>query len=178
MQQTGRVILLSGGIESGKTTLCLSLSERLTEVPLVVNGVVSPAVFENGIKTGIDLRVLSSGKTLRLAQLNPGSNIGLSTHRWLFDESVITWGNEELAKSTPCDVLIVDELGPLEFERGEGLVNGFTAIESKEYKTALVVIRPSLLPEAIRRWPDATVFSVTPATREEVTRQVLDLLLA
>ena len=52
------------------------------------------------------------------------------------------WGNQTLNTSTPCDVLVVDELGPLEFERGIGLQNGFTAIDSRNFDFALVVIRP------------------------------------
>jgi hypothetical protein len=48
--------------------------------------------------------------------------------------------------------LIIDELGPLEFERSEGWVEGFSALQSKEYKKALVVIRPSLVNAAKDRW--------------------------
>jgi len=48
--------------------------------------------------------------------------------------------------------LIVDELGPLEFEREEGWIAGVSAVDSGEYQAALVVIRPSLLMMASQRW--------------------------
>ncbi len=50
-----------------------------------------------------------------------------------------------LESATPCDLLIVDELGPLEFERNEGWPAGLAAIDSAAYKVGVVVIRPELL---------------------------------
>ena len=122
MQQQGRIILLSGESELGKTTLCLKLVDMLKAIPLVVNGVVCPPVYEGSTKTGIDILTLKSGEKRQLARINSGKNEGLFTRKWLFDETVMDWGNLELAKATPCDILIVDELGPLEFERGLGFI--------------------------------------------------------
>ena len=36
------------------------------------------------------------------------------------DAEVLAWGTRILQQATPCDLLVVDELGPLKFERGEG----------------------------------------------------------
>ena len=55
------------------------------------------------------------------------------------------------------DLLVVDELGPLEFARGVGLTEGLTAVDAGRYAVACVVVRPALVDEALRRWPDATV---------------------
>jgi nucleoside-triphosphatase THEP1 len=176
MQQQGRIILLSGGSELGKTTFCLKLVDMLEAIPMVVYGVICPPVYEGLTKTGIDIQILKSGAKHHLAQLNSGKSEGLFTRKWQFDETVIEWGNQELAKATPCDILIVDELGPLEFERGLGFLNGFTVINSRDYKAALVVIRPSLLPNAIKRWPDANIVSINTETRETLLDQVFALL--
>ena len=176
MQRQGRIILLSGESELGKTTLCLKLADMLKAIPMVVNGVICPPVYEGLSKTGIDVQILKSGEKRQLARLNSGKSEGLFTRKWLFDETVTDWGNEELAKATPCDILIVDELGPLEFERGLGFLNGFTVINSRDYSAALVVIRPSLLPNALKRWPDANVISVESETREALVNQVFNLL--
>lgn len=46
------------------------------------------------------------------------------------------------------DYLVVDELGPLELERGEGLTNAIELLKSDEYKKALVVVRPYLVEKA------------------------------
>jgi hypothetical protein len=52
-----------------------------------------------------------------------------------------------------CDLLFVDELGPLEFRGEGGFVHGFAAIEARRYLLAIVVIRPELLKDAMVRWP-------------------------
>jgi hypothetical protein len=66
-----------------------------------------------------------------------------------------------LAHSTPCDVLIVDELGVLEFERHQGWLAGLSAIDSGDYQLGLVVIRPELLQQAQQRWSSARVIEIS-----------------
>lgn len=177
MPRSGRIILLSGVSGSGKTTVCLKVIEKLRGKPLLIAGVLCPPEFDGTTKTGIDLLDLRSGEKRVLAQLTiPGTN-GLHTHKWHFNEDAIRWGNEKLANSVPCDVLMIDELGPLEFERGLGFMNGFTAVDSGEYQCALVVIRPSLLEKAIDRWSSSQVIVVTPETRENLADKIAPLIL-
>ena len=62
--------------------------------------------------------------------------------------------------STPCEVLLVDEWGVLEFERNQGWVAGLGAIDSGAYRLGVVVIRPELLLRAQQRWPGARVLTI------------------
>lgn len=176
MPQHGRIILLSGKSGSGKTTLCLKLIEKLKAKSFQVSGVVCPPEFNGTKKTGIALLDLRSGEKRALAQLTTPGSRGLQTHKWQFNEDTIGWGNEKLANSVPCDVLVIDELGPLEFERGLGFLNGFTAVESKMYQWAVVVIRPSLLENAITRWPSGQVMVVTPESRDTLADELVNHL--
>jgi hypothetical protein len=72
----------------------------------------------------------------------------------------LQWCNKALQNATPCDLLIIDELGPLEFDRGEGLLAGFEANDSRQFKASLTVVRTSLLERACDRWPDAEVLII------------------
>ncbi|MPM80126.1 hypothetical protein SDC9_127172 [bioreactor metagenome] len=104
---------------------------------------------------------LHNGKQIRLAFLNKAEpNSQIATIHWVFDENTLQYGNEVLGRATPCDLLIVDELGPIELVRGQGWQNGIQAIESKDYKAAVIVIRPSLLDVAFSKWPDATLLKL------------------
>jgi len=69
-----------------------------------------------------------------------------------------------LEEAVPCDLLMIDELGPLEFQRGEGWVNGFDVIENGEYSTALIVVRPSLIDEAARLWQVSRIIDLDQVT--------------
>ena len=158
----GRITIVTGEIESGKTSFCRQMATALLEFGWDTAGILSPAVFEDGKKVAIDVLDLGSGVTERLANLNTAFSglQGPETKRWRFSERVLEWCNAMLDQAVPCDLLVVDELGPLEFERGEGLTAAFEAVDTRQYRAALLVVRPSLLAKARRRWPDAGVISI------------------
>jgi len=160
----GEIILLTGEFESGKTKLCLDIYQLAQEAKVRVGGVISPAVFEGDKKTAIDVVDLKSGTRKRLAELRTSHQTDMETERWAFYSEVLDWGNEMLKEAVPCDLLLIDELGPLEFQRKEGWMNGFTAIESGDYSTALIVVRPSLIDEAIRLWQVSRIIDLDQVT--------------
>lgn len=153
--------LLTGPRGCGKTTACLSLLEQAKIAGLDAAGLISPAVFEGERKVGIEVRDIRTGHSHRLARVNEGAaSAGLSTPGWIFDEGVMAWGNTVLQATTPCDLLIVDELGPLEWEQGRGWLAGLAAADTEAYNWAVVVVRPELLPLALARWPHAGVIEL------------------
>ena len=148
----GKIILLTGEIESGKSSCCLDVLKIARERRIQVAGLISPGIFEGGEKIAIDALDLKSGTKRRLAELKENQTLGLETKRWSFYPEVVLWGNQVLQDAVPCDLLMVDELGPLEFHQQAGWINGFDVLESKAFQVALVVIRPSLIEEASQHW--------------------------
>ena len=65
-----------------------------------------------------------------------------------------------LSAAADCDLLVVDELGPLEFESEEGLIQGMWALDDGHFRLGLVVVRPRLVHAAQARWPTATVLTL------------------
>jgi nucleoside-triphosphatase THEP1 len=162
MAGKGTLTLISGEIESGKTSFCRQFAEALHEIGWNTAGILSPAVFNEGVKTAIDGLDLRSGKRVRVAELNTGDapRMGLNTRRWRFSTDALEWCNAILKAAVPCDLLVIDELGPLEFQRGEGLLAAFEAVDSRRFEACLVVVRPSLVEKARRRWPDARTIHI------------------
>jgi nucleoside-triphosphatase THEP1 len=62
-----------------------------------------------------------------------------------FDPEVFERGARVLAHATPCDLLVVDELGPIELLGGRGWANALEVLRPGNFGTALVVCRPELL---------------------------------
>jgi nucleoside-triphosphatase THEP1 len=164
--QAFKLLLLSGESGVGKTAWCTQLIYEAGSSGISLVGIISPAVFENGIKTGIDLVMLHTGERRRLAgrrndhssaQL-PGSPITLD---WFFDPWVLEWGNRHLSKLPKGDLLILDELGPLEFTKNAGLTAGLVLIDSCRFRLMCVVVRPALLAMAQSRWPWAETMDLT-----------------
>jgi len=154
------LFIVTGPREVGKTSFIKYLLNLAKTNAIDTAGVLSPAVFVEDQKTGIDLQDPRSGVCQRLANLRHSENEGIFTERWMFSKEVMDWGNELLARATPCDLLIVDELGPIELERGEGWQNGIAALNSGDYQAEVVVIRPELLDAASQLWPNASIISI------------------
>ncbi len=107
----------------------------------------------------LEVKNLKNGESRHLAKLREDDNGTLSTPRWTFNPEIMDWANTVLEDNSDTDLLIIDELGPLEFLRDEGLLAGLERIDEGDYKVACVVVRSSLLPKALQRWPHALVVS-------------------
>ena len=174
---SGEIILLTGSLSSGKTSFCLDLAQLAKKKGLDVAGIISPAVFTESQKTAIDALDLRLWERKRLADLRTSEKVDLGTKRWSFHPSAVQWGNQVIADAVPCDLLIIDELGPLEFDRSEGWVEGFSAVESREYQLAVVVIRPSLLNSAREGWDISREINLDlPGTSNPSYEEILTLL--
>jgi len=159
--ETRKRFIVTGMQGSGKTTFCQVLIHQAKKAGWRIGGVLSPPVFEGDEKVGIDIVDLSTNQRKRLAKLREEGGEGPQTIRWTFNEDALTWGNAVLGSVSSCDLLIVDELGPLEFERAEGWLNGFSAVDTGEYKFAVIVVRPQLVEQALEKWPEARVVEIS-----------------
>lgn len=170
-------LLLSGASGAGKTRTVEAAAGALREMGWRVAGVLSPGVWAAGRQVAIDILDLAGGQARRLAEradLAP-ARPGPATRRWRFDGETLAWANGVLARAAPCDLLVVDELGPLEFERGEGLIDGVRAADAGRYRLGLFVVRPALLHLAQARWPGAEEIIVeSPAGIASAIARVLD----
>ena len=169
----GEINIITGGIGQGKTTFCRRLVAATTQKGWVVKGVLSLPVFEDGRKIGIDLLDVSSGEKRRLAHRDRPTS-GPRTPGWHFLASALAWGDEILNRAVPCDLLVIDELGPLELLRNEGWQAGIDALNSGAYQIAVVVVRPSLLTTTLATWPQAAVVEL--AAPEQAAKLVGDIL--
>jgi nucleoside-triphosphatase THEP1 len=138
------IAILTGPFGSGKTTACRQLADLAQQRGLDCAGIVCPARFDGTDKVGIDLLNLRTGECHPLAEAdNQPSELRTTLYR--FDAEVMAWGATSLDMACPCDVLIVDEIGPLELERGQGWVNALDVLREGQFDLAVVVVRPSLV---------------------------------
>jgi nucleoside-triphosphatase THEP1 len=116
-------------------------------------GLASPAVFTADEKTGVDLLDLSSHERQRLANRRQRSAERGTGSAWRFNRRALDWGNSVLAEIEAYQLLILDELGPLELRQGGGLFRGLELIDARHDGLACIVVRPFLLDLALKRWP-------------------------
>jgi nucleoside-triphosphatase THEP1 len=155
------VWVITGPRGAGKTTSCQNLVSEARKMDWDVAGILSPAVFVDGVKAAIDALDLRRGEQHTLARLAPpGQTTSIRTETWLFDEDTLEWGNRVFQLATPCDLLVVDELGPLELERHQGWTAALEAVRSRAYHLCLLVLRPELVHHAQQIGEDIRVLGV------------------
>lgn len=142
MAMTSDLYVISGDFRSGKTSVCIQLIEKWLQAGRRVAGIVSPARFEDGRKTGIYALDIASGQRKLLATSRPGEMLGQPLGIWTFDTEVLAWGNQLLCNIQETDALILDEIGPLELDRHQGWINGLNVFRTAKYQLGVVVIRP------------------------------------
>lgn len=162
------LFLITGSSGAGKTSWCVAAARLAHAHALPVGGLLSPAVMDGPHKIAIDLLDLSTGERRRLAQRSElpaapsgeGQAAGPVTGIWRFEPAAIAWGNGVLGKVAAGGLVFVDEMGPLEFEQGQGLQAGLQLVDAGRYRVACVTVRPSLLESARVRWPHAQAVTV------------------
>lgn len=150
-------VIITGEIGAGKTTLCEQIVGLARLKGIQVCGLISPGVFEGGKKVAIKAVDLASNESRILARQRKNEARGPQTKRWAFLEETVRWGNHVLLESVPCELFVLDELGPIEFQRGEGWVQGLMVLDEGRYEMAVVVIRPHFLAQARDRWGGSEV---------------------
>jgi len=149
-----------------------------------VNGVLTPPRYVGDCKVGLDVENVCTGRRRPLAEAGgkpcrngAGSTNSPATEGWHFHARGLTWGAIALRRATPCHVLVIDELGPLELLRDQGWRIGLDVLLAGGYHLAMVSIRPSLLSSFWERLHgiQPITLTVTPASRDALLTQILAL---
>ena len=84
----------------------------------------------------------------------------------------------ETGATVPCDLLILDEIGPLELEQGEGFAPILDLLPLEGPTHTLIVVRPAFLDQLLLylRDTECTVFNVTEGNRDEMPTRIVEEL--
>jgi len=185
---SARIVILTGERGVGKTTVCqrvvaLARAEQgCTHRDVLIPDVLIPYTC-GGLLTlahpdgSRDVLDVGSGDVRRLT-LPPASDQGVVQGCFCFDPETLAWGNDVLSRILACHLLVVDELGPLEIERGGGWVRAFDVLRDASFRLAIVVVRPELVVQAQLRLPTSatTVFTVTLDNRDSLPEGLVQIL--
>ncbi|HEY67746.1 MAG TPA: hypothetical protein G4N97_05685 [Thermoflexia bacterium] len=167
------IVLLTGERGAGKSSVCRE-AIALAQARNYTCGGVLTLSRPHGVLDVVDVR---SGDVRRLT-LDLDVSPAVIQGRFRFDPETLAWGNSVLAQAVPCDLLVVDELGPLEIERGEGWPRAFDILRGTDFALAIVVVRPELIVRAQLKLPISatTVLAVTPDNRDSLPAILMEML--
>ncbi len=147
-----KIFLLTGKVDSGKTTFVKNLIEKLKEKEVKVGGIYSQKIFENNERTGYDLVEIETQKTEHFLRKNPDGNPGDIGVFKLFPKAV-PFGMEILntKKTKGKQLIIIDEIGPFELS-GKGWAKSLEDLLRFRENHVLIVVRESLVEQVIEKW--------------------------
>ena len=168
-----RIIILTGERGVGKSTVCRETIALAQARGYTCGGILTLS-HPDGTLDVLDVR---SGDVRRLT-LEPDAGPAVTQGRFRFNPETLAWGNAALAHALPAHLLVVDELGPLEIERGEGWLNAPDLLCRTDFALALVVVRPELVARAQLKFPASAtaVITVTPDNRDSVPAILMEML--
>jgi nucleoside-triphosphatase THEP1 len=135
------VLALSGPVHGGKTTFLERAWPRWAAGGLACAGFLSPAVTDESGETGYDLIEIPSLR--RRPYLRRGGAGTVRTGPYVFVAGALERAGRILREAGPADILIIDEVGPLELEGG-GLWPALRDAVRRPAGAVLVVVRESI----------------------------------
>jgi nucleoside-triphosphatase THEP1 len=160
-------LLVVGEPGSGKTSWCRDYINEQRKRGATVGGILCPAIEHQGQRVGSNALDLLTGQAVPFARLSrhgsfkAGEKIGDYTIGK--DGILFACGAIERAMESSCDLVVIDEIGPLELS-GKGLM---PAAEPALASAAnlLIVVRSRLREALQKRFPEHEFVVVADLTR-------------
>lgn len=149
-------LLVVGEPGSGKTSWCRRHIDWRRKSGSSVGGILSPAIEKQGQRVGSNALDLLTGKEVPFARLSGyrsfkgGETVG--GYSISKDGILIACGAIKRAVESRCDLVVIDEVGPLEL-RGKGLMPA-VELALASAVNVLIVVRSSLKGALQRRFPE------------------------
>jgi nucleoside-triphosphatase THEP1 len=182
-----KVVFLTGAPGAGKTLACQRLIESARRTGLRVSGLITEARrLSSGriVQTALNLR---TGERRRLADyvgVDEGEPIGRGVagrFSWVFVGDSVRWGRHELDRclAGSTDLLVIDQLGPLELLAGSGWVNAVRVLQESRYGLAVVVVNALVVARLRELLSDVDVeeIAAADATPDQLQERLLRLAL-
>jgi nucleoside-triphosphatase len=175
-----RVLLLTGNPGVGKTTILIKTVEALKAEGISVGGMISREAREDNVRVGFEIIDLTNNRHGWLAHITQRTGPQVGKYHVNLEDLENIGATAIVEAVEKCDVIAIDEIGPMEFFSQKFKQAVKQALESRKVVLAVVhaKARDQLINEVKRR-EDAEIFTVTLANRdslpEELIKQALEI---
>jgi nucleoside-triphosphatase len=173
-----RVLLLTGNPGVGKTMVLMKTVNTLKKSGCKVGGIISREVREGGTRVGFEILDLHSSKRGWLAHINQKKGPQVGKYRVNIEDLNGIGVQAILDAVENCDVIAIDEIGPMELfsEKFKEAVR--KTLESRKLVIAIIhwKAQDMLISEARKR-EDAEIITVTYENREKLHEAIIEKTL-
>ena len=161
------VIIVTGDIGAGKTTVCRKVIELAQDQGYTCGGILTFKAPDESL-TILDIQ---TGEREVFASTDKDLN-GPKTPKYSFSPEGIDFGIRAIENGAASDVLIVDEIGRLELG-GEGFTKSLELIKTGRVKNSILVIREQLLSDFLTRLgSNPSIFETTTSNRDRLPQEI------
>jgi nucleoside-triphosphatase len=173
-----RILLLTGAPGVGKTTVLTKTVDALKVEGYTAGGMISREVRETGTRMGFEILDLNSCRRGWLARVNQKSGPQIGRYRVNIEDLNGIGAEAILAAVDDCDVIAVDEIGPMEVFSEKFKEATRKALESGKLVIAVVhwKAQDKLIVEARKR-EDTELITVTYENREKLYEATVEKAL-
>jgi nucleoside-triphosphatase len=170
-----RILLVTGSPGVGKSTVTWRVVEALRAEQYKVGGMISGEMRTNGTRVGFEIADLASGERGVLAHVSGLKGPQVGRYRVNL-EDLDTVGVVSIVSAVEnSDVVVVDEIGPMELFSAAFQHAVKRAVESAKLVVGVVHWRArSELIDEVRERPDAALYQVTFGNRGTLHRVILE----
>jgi nucleoside-triphosphatase len=168
-----RILILTGAPGVGKTTLLTKTVDALKMNGVRVGGMVTREVREGNVRVGFEILDLTSNKHGWLAHVNGQGGLQVGKYHVNLNDLDNVGASAIMQALEKCDVIAIDEIGPMELFSPKFKQAVAQALESK--KLMLIVVHGKAkdpIVTQVKRRVDAEIFNVTFSNRENLTEQL------
>lgn len=149
------IFILSAPVHTGKTTWLSQVVTELKRQNRACKGILTYAVFDGNKRIGYDTENIETGERqafIRQVGYDAAfedSDVYLRDYH--FSSVVIEEVNQMLKNAINSDVVVIDEIGPLELQ-GKGFFPAISFLISQPPACLIMVVRDTILPEVILKF--------------------------
>jgi len=170
-----RLIFVTGPPGIGKTSVLLRSVNGLKNRGYKIGGMISREVREGGVRVGFEIMDFSTGQRGWLAHINQPTGPKISKYRVNLTDLEAIGVSSILDAIRSADMIIVDEIGPMELFSSAFRDAVIQAAESDKpvLGTIHFGLRNSLV-NSLKKREDAEIFEVTYENRETLHNFIID----
>ncbi|NTV82729.1 MAG: DUF2478 domain-containing protein [Bacteroidales bacterium] len=152
LKKKSNIILVTGDKGEGKSTLLVELVLLFRSKGIQTGGIISPAVMENGIKSGYELINVASSQKIRLSQTKKVDGM-VNVGRFYFFDDGIAFGKNALAAASnqKSQIVIIDEIGAWELQ-GQGWAESLNELILHCDMPIILAVNITLVEQVVACW--------------------------
>lgn len=152
MKKKSNVIIITGEIGSGKTTLISGISARLKESGIKTGGINAPAIYEQENKTGYTIIDIATDNKMRLSQITEIKGMP-RVGRYFFLPEALDFGRNALSTESnrEAQIVLIDEIGAWELQ-GQGWASSLNELIINCEMPLVITVRKNFLDLVVENW--------------------------